>query len=92
MGSIGRKMARNQKKNAKKKMKEQMALFDKLGDECLVCQKPYDKTNKEHVANWFVTVRKQEDTVNLYCPDCWGNANKIIEDFMEREAKKNEGA
>jgi hypothetical protein len=90
MGSIGRKMARNQKKNAKKKMKEEMALFDKLGDECLVCQKPYDKTNKEHVTNWFVTVRKQEGVVNLYCPDCWENANKIIEDFMEREAEKND--
>ena len=90
MGSIGRKMARNQKKNAKKKMKEEMALFDKLGDECLVCQKPYDKTNKEHVTNWFVTVRKQEGVVNLYCPDCWENANKIIEDFMEREAAKDD--
>jgi len=83
-------MARNQKKNAKKKMKEEMALFDKLGDECLVCQKPYDKTNKEHVTNWFVTVRKQEGVVNLYCPDCWENANKIIEDFMEREAAKDD--
>ena len=90
MGSIGRKMARNQKKSAEKKMKEEMALFDKLGDECLVCQKPYDKTNKEHVTNWFVTVRKQEGKVNLYCPDCWENANKIIEDFMEREAAKDD--
>ena len=91
MGSIGRKMARNQKKNAKKKMKEQLGLFDKLGDECLVCRKSYDKTNKEHVTSWFVTVRKQEGVVNLYCPDCWESANEIIEDFMAREAKKNEG-
>jgi len=90
MGSIGRKMARNQKKNAEKKMKEEMALFDKLGDECLVCQKPFDKTNREHLTKWSVVVRKQEGKVNLYCPDCWENANEIIKDFMEREAEKND--
>ena len=83
-------MARNQKKNAEKRMKEQLGLFDKLGDECFVCQKPYDKTNREHVTKWFVTVRKQKSQVNLYCPECWEDANKIIEDFMEREAQKND--
>ena len=83
-------MARQQQQRAEKEMKKQMALFEKLADECLVCQKPFDKQNKEHVTKWSVVVRKQEGTVNLYCPECWENAKEIIEGFMEREAEKND--
>lgn len=81
MGSLKRKMARNKEKRAKKDMKQKLGLFNKIGDECLACRAPYDKTSKEHVQSWFVTVRREQGIVNLYCPDCWGKAKKVIEEY-----------
>ena len=78
MGSIERKLQRNKEKQAKKDMKQKMGLFDKLGDECLTCQRPFDKKSKEQAKSWFVAVRKKENKVNLYCPECWGKAQGII--------------
>ena len=56
MGSLKRKMARNKAKQAKKDLKQKIGLFDQLGDECLTCQKPFDKKSKEHAQTWFVAV------------------------------------
>lgn len=84
MGSLKRKIARNKEKRAKKDLKQKIGLFDKLGDECLTCQKPFDKTSKEHAQSWFVAVRKQEAKVNLYCPECWNKAQEIIKDYGEK--------
>jgi len=90
MGSIKRKMARNKAKRAKKEMKEQLHLFGKLGNECMSCKKPFDKNSKEQVMKWKVVVREEQEKINLYCPECWAGANKIIKDFMDREADKND--
>tara|TARA_Y100001963_G_C6785437_1_gene452413 strand:+ start:1879 stop:2148 length:270 start_codon:yes stop_codon:yes gene_type:complete len=84
MGSLKRKMARNKAKQAKKDLKQKVGLFDKLEDECLVCEKPFDKKSKEDVTSWFVTVREEQGVVNLYCPECWGTAQKVIEEFSNR--------
>jgi hypothetical protein len=84
MGSLKRKMARSKQKRAKKDLKQKIGLFDKLEDECLTCQKPFDKTSKEHAQSWFVAVRKQEGKVNLYCPECWNRAQEIIKDYGEK--------
>tara|TARA_B100002019_G_C20905310_1_gene420099 strand:+ start:272 stop:589 length:318 start_codon:yes stop_codon:yes gene_type:complete len=84
MGSLKRKYARNaakKQKKAEKKMEKKLMMFDMLDDECAACQKPFDKTSKEHATTWNVVVREQEKLVRLYCPDCWGKANKIIEEF-----------
>ena len=85
MGSLKRKMARNTAKKEKKEfekiMKRQLMMFDKLGTECAACNKPYDKKSKEHAMTWKVVVREREEIVRLYCPECWGKANKIIEEF-----------
>ena len=32
---------------------------------------------------WSVVV-KDENTVRLYCPECWAQAKKVIKDFKER--------
>ena len=85
MGSLKRKMARNKAKQAKKDLKQKVGLFDKLEDECLVCEKPFDKKSKEDVTSWFVTVREEQGVVNLYCPECWGTAQKVIEEFSNRD-------
>mgnify|MGYP003119433583 CR=1 FL=1 len=79
-------MEKKMGKDGSQKLAEKIFQFDKLPDECLACLKPFDKKNKEMVTTWNVVVR-DEDTVRLYCPDCWNTAQKIIEDF-----KKQRGA
>ena len=81
MTSFTKKNRRNRKKEAQQELKEKVGLFNKLSDECLVCQKNFDKQNKEMVMAWSVIVRK--DTVRLYCPECWDRANKLIKEMED---------
>jgi len=95
MGSLERKLSRQKatkgKKDAEKEMATKVALFDKLSDKCLTCEKPFDKMDKEQVMSWNVVVRQEEEKVNLYCPECWEKALKIIDDFKKHlEDKKEE--
>lgn len=78
---MARTKAKREKKEFEKVMKQQLMMFDKLGTECSACNEPYDKKSKEHAKTWKVVVRESEEIVRLYCPDCWGKANKIIEEF-----------
>lgn len=73
-------------------LEEKMFLFGKLGNECLACQAPFDKTNKEMVMSWNVVVRNKEQEVRLYCPDCWSKAQEIIADFAKRIEERNKQA
>ncbi len=68
-----------------------VALFGKLEDECLVCEEPFDKTNKEMVMSWNVVVRETEGKVNLYCPTCWERAQSVIEEARKMVEANNEG-
>ena len=81
MGSLKRKMARKRAKKAKKEMKQQLMMFEKLGDSCAACEKEFDKKSKEHAMTWNVVVREKEKVVRLYCPECWDKANKIIKEI-----------
>ena len=95
MGSIKRKMARNKAKRKKKQfekaMKQQLLMFDKLGDECAACQKPFDKKSKEHATTWNVVIRKEdkENPVRLYCPNCWDTAQEVIASFFKQMEENN---
>ena len=60
-------------------------MFDKLGDCCLTCKKPFDKKDKEQVKTWFVVVKNAENSVNTYCPDCWGKATALVQQIMNGE-------
>ena len=82
MGSMTRKISRNKEKRAKKDLQKKLGMFDKLPDECLICQKPFDKKSKEEVKSWFVVVRKEQNKVNLYCPPCWAEAQTMIENIV----------
>ena len=64
------------KKDIKKRMKQQLTMFDKLKDECAACETPFDRKSKEHAQTWKVVVREEEEVVRLYCPECWDKANK----------------
>tara|TARA_R110000851_G_scaffold300901_1_gene457141 strand:+ start:486 stop:773 length:288 start_codon:yes stop_codon:yes gene_type:complete len=95
VGSLERKLSRQKatkgKKDAEKEMTTKVALFDKISDKCLTCEKPFDKMDKEQVMSWNVVVRQEEEKVNLYCPECWEKAIKIIDDFKKHlEDKKEE--
>jgi len=85
MSGAKRKIQRAKKKKAEKELQEKMNMFDKLGNECLACKEPFDRENKEQVQSWNVVVRKKENKVNLYCPECWTKAKDIIEEFTRRQ-------
>ena len=71
------------KKETQDKMEKQIGLFDKIPDECLVCQKAYDKKNKQMVMTWSVVVREQDkdNPVRLYCDTCWETAQRVIREY-----------
>jgi Zn finger protein HypA/HybF involved in hydrogenase expression len=79
-----RKVKPKKDKKAEKELKKKLGLFDQLPDECLTCEEPFDKKNREQVMSWNVVVRRDPDTVRLYCPDCWSKAQQIVKDFEER--------
>jgi len=87
MSGIKRKIRRNKDKKAMKERKESIqdhiSLFSKLEQECLSCTRPYDKKSKEHAQTWRVVVRKEEESVRLYCPECWDTATRLIKQIEE---------
>ena len=80
---LRRKQAKKGKKRADKELATKVALFGKLPNKCLTCNKPFDKLDREQVMSWNVVVRQKEEKVNLYCPECWDNAQKTIKKYME---------
>jgi len=80
---IERKMSKVKKRQAEKDMKEKIGLFSRLEDCCLVCEKPFDKQDKEMVQSWCVVVREDKSQVNLYCPECWDRANDMVKKIQE---------
>jgi len=86
LSSLSKKLRRNKEKAAKKELQKKVGLFNKLEDHCLVCQKDFDKKNKDMVMSWSVVVR--EDKVRLYCPECWERAKKLIEEIKDGEQRR----
>ena len=80
---LRRKQAKKGKKRAEKDLAAKVALFGNLPNKCLTCEEPFDKLNREQVMSWNVVVRQKEEKVNLYCPECWDNAQETIKKYME---------
>ena len=59
-------------------MNEKMKLNSLLPEACLVCEAPFDKTDKKMIDEWYMVVRREPQTVNLYCPACWTEARDSI--------------
>jgi len=85
---FGRKNANKAKKKAEKELAVKVALFGRLSDHCLTCEKKFDKTNKEQVLSWSVVVEEQKEIVRLYCPECWNGAKKMLEEIKEKLAQE----
>ena len=84
--------AQRRKLGLKKKpdLDKKVGLFDKLPKQCTSCDKPFDKNSKEMAMTWSVVVREQENKVNLYCPVCWDNAHKLLQQIKADMADKNQ--
>jgi len=86
-----RAMAKQAKKDGNEDLVEKVALFGKLGDCCLICNKSFDKKDKEMVVSWNVVVRESEEKVNLYCPECWNGAVDLLSEIKkDLEAARDE--
>ena len=70
------------KKNGNPELEEKITLFGKLPDECMVCEKPFDKKDKKMVQEWNVVVNQKQEQVRLYCPPCWDQAVRLVEEVM----------
>ena len=78
-----RALAKKNKKAASS-FEGQMNMFERLPEQCLACDKSFDKENKNAVMTWNVVVRNDQKQVNLYCPECWKRAKLIIKEFQEK--------
>jgi hypothetical protein len=88
--NLKRKIKRKKLKQAEKELATKVSLFGLLGDQCLVCAKPFDKKNKEQVMSWSVVVKNEKNEVNLYCDVCWDKAANIVDDFKKRVEERND--
>ena len=82
---LSRKKANKKKKIVEKEMAAKIALFGKIPNNCLTCEKSFDKMDKEQVITWSVVVRQEEEVVNLYCPDCWTKAINLVKHFNKEK-------
>ncbi len=85
-----RAAAKQAKTDGNEELESKIALFSKLPDECLTCQKAFDKKDKEMVMSWTVIVREKEEKVRLYCPECWDMAQDMVKSFAEHLKEKYE--
>ena len=50
-----------------------------------MCEAEFDKKDRKMLSEWNVVVREQEGVVRLYCPDCWGAAQRVVEKYDKGE-------
>ena len=86
------KNRRQSTKLAEEELAQKVMMFDKMPDNCLTCEAPFDRKNREMAMTWSVVVREQEELVHLYCPECWDKAAAIAKQFMEERDKNVRGA
>ena len=77
---MNRKQRRSIKKEAKGVggLSEKVTLFGSLPEMCNICQKVFDKKDKDMVTSWSVVVREEAKTVRLFCPNCIGKTKETL--------------
>ena len=86
MSSFSRKISRKRNLKVAKTLKKEMGkiLKDsisrqasralKVPDYCSVCDKKFDKTDREQVFSWMLQVRTEEqENYDLFCPSCYSS-------------------
>ena len=77
-----RAAAKQAERDGNPELEEKITLFGKLPDNCMVCEAEFDKKDKEMVQNWSVVVHDNKEEVRLYCPTCWDQAVKLVEEVL----------
>lgn len=62
--------------DAQEKMAEKVAQFGKMPEQCDICQKQFDKKDKQMIESWSVVVK--QEVVRLFCPDCMSTAKEVL--------------
>ena len=70
-------------KEKQKDLSQKLNMFDRLPDECYTCEAPFDRKNKQQVQSWFVVVKNAEQSVRIYCPECWDKAQKSLQKLID---------
>lgn len=73
--------------NPEQKMADQVALFGKLPESCSLCQKEFDKKDRDMVMSWSVVVR--QEIVRLFCPDCIQKTQQALQTIGEQDGNEN---
>jgi|TARA_Y100000310_G_C20568018_1_gene756532 hypothetical protein len=82
---MNRKERRALKSAAKKSgadassLEKSLGMFDLLPDECNACSRAFDKKSRDMAFTWHVVVRKEPDTVRLFCPECIDQAKDVVD-------------
>ena len=74
-----RKAEKLAKKSGNKDLQKKLSIASNLSDECLACQKSFDKTDIKMLDSWIVVVR--EPDTHLYCPVCWDHAMSVVDNI-----------
>jgi hypothetical protein len=76
-------MAKEQRAKGNEDLADKIMLFDKLPDQCYMCESTFDKTDKQMVSSWNVVVKEAQQKVSLYCPTCWTMAQEMVSKVLE---------
>ena len=68
-------MAKYLKKNMSSiiedKIKSSLSKIKKIPDNCTICDKKFNKQDKEQVFSWMLKVDEKREVYNLFCPPCY---------------------
>lgn len=78
-----RQMATKQRAKGNEDLADKIMLFDKLPDQCYMCESAFDKADKQMVSAWNVVVKEAQQKVSLYCPTCWTMAQEMVSKVLE---------
>ena len=84
-----RAVATTERRQGNDDLADKMEFYTALPDHCLMCESPFDKTDREMISAWNVVVREAEKIVRLYCPDCWGAAQRVVKRHEEAKDENN---
>ncbi len=75
-----RKDLPQRKKDAEQELAKTISRMGKLPDECSACKNPFDKKSKEMAQTWVVVARYEQNTINLFCPNCIEKVKEVLPD------------
>jgi len=70
-------------------LEKSLGMFDMLPDACTSCSTEFDKRSKEMAFTWRVVVRKDPDSVRLFCPACVDKVREFVDNNAENMGGKD---